>query len=275
MTTGASLTFPGSQAQPPIKAPPAVRNISLSFQGVGFSSGKPRSFDAIAGANGVKVTGGYAVWNELERPYQDSLTMYQGRGAAALSVNIIFGSWLASGWMTDDSTGQQIENDISVLEWMGGQGFHSGPSPVVYMWSFSSQGGQTELIPAQYQGMPWIISNGIEWGEVWKNPNGFRVWQEATFTLKNYLNLSAPPPPDTNVQGGYYVTTPPRNTPLLIAGAPDVLSPLVDHSVLAGRICQDPKNNPCKGTNIRLNRKGVYYKIRSGVSVFVPGHVRN
>ena len=60
--------------------------------------------------------------------------------------------------------------------------------------------------------------------------------------------------------------------PLTIAGAPDVLSPLEDQAILAGRICPAPQNNPCKGTNIRLARKGVYFQIKTGVSVYIPGH---
>lgn len=273
---GATLTFPSGGKGSTIKPPPAVSNVYLSFQGIGFSSGKPRGFDAICGANPPTATGGYAAWDELKRPMQDSLTIYQGRSAAALSMNIIFGAWIGTGWQIDDKTGQSIENNIAILEWMGGQGFHSGPSPVVYMWSLSSQGGgQTDLIPKAYQGMPWIISDGIQWGESIRNPNGYRVWQEATFTVKNYLNLSAPPQPDASVQGGYYVTTGSRNTALLIAGAPDVNSPMVDHSVLAGRICEDPKNNPIKGTRIRLARKSVYWQIKTGVSVWIPGHARN
>jgi len=264
------------KAYDPPKPPPPTPNIFLSFQGIGFSSGKVRGFDAVCGKNPPTPTGGYGKWNEVPRPLQDALTIYQGRTAAALAIEIIFGSWVGTGWQTTDQAGKLIEDDISTLEWMGGQGFHSGPSPVVYMWSRSSSGGpDTDLIPTDYAGMPWIISDGIQWTNAIRNPNGFRVWQEASFTVKNYLNLNTPPKPDTNVQGGYYLAKAGRDTPLLIAGAPDVNSPTVDHSILAGRICEDPKNNPIKQTTIRLNRKGVYFKIKHGVSVWIPGHLRN
>lgn len=268
MPLGATLSFGPS---PDVKPAPPVSNIYLSFQGIGFSTGATRSFDVICGQNPPTITGGYAKWTVLARPLQRGLTFLDGYDPATMTVNVIFGQWGLQGWKIDDNTAQKVEKDIGSLEWMGGSNFVSGPSPVVYVFSHSSQGGDTDLVPPQYRGVPWIVTR-LDWGTAYRNSSGSRVWQEATVTLQNYLNLGKPPAADTSTTGGYFISKPGRDTPLLIAGAPSVNSPTVDHSVLAGRICQDPKNNPCKSTTIRLQRKSVYFKIRHGVAVFVPSH---
>lgn len=253
--------------------PSPVRNVYLSIQGVAFTSGYRQGFDVLCGPNPPTVTGGYAKWAELQRPLSDSLTIFQGRGASALSINVIFGQWDSSnGWYQDDGTGASIEKAIGKLEWMAGSNFHFGPSPAVYIYSHSNQGGDTDLVPPQYAGMPWIISDGVQWGTAYRNRNGFRIWQEATFTVKNYLNLSAPPKPDLNAAGGYFISRAGRDTALLIAGSPSTNSPTVHHQGLARRILADPKNNPCKGTAIKLARRHVYWQIRHKTAVWVPGH---
>ena len=248
----------------------------LAFQGIGFTSGTVRSFQAMCGANPPTITAGYAKYATLARPLQRGLTIFQGYDPVTMTVEVIFGSWVATGWQTDDLTGASIKADIGHLEWMAGSNFQTGPAPIIYVWCYSSSSGQSDLIPSQYQStpqtpFPWIVT-GLAWGTAYRNLSGLRVWQEATITLENYLNLGTTPPPDAQVKGGYFVTSPAINKPILIAGSKSVRSPMENHALLAGRICEDPKNNPCKGTSIKLNRKGVYYAIRKGVSVWIPGH---
>ena len=257
---------------PPTPIPPI-----LTFEGVGFSSGVSRGFEAMCGPLKPTPVGGYAVWTEVVRPLADSLTIFTNRGATGLSINVIFGFPVGGGWQTDNATGQAVEDAISTLEWMGGQGFDAGPSPYINMWSHSSQGGETTLIPSIYQGskgrsFPWIISDGIQWGTAYVNGGGFRVWQEATFLLKNYLNLNKPPTVDTNMTGGYFVSKPGRDKALLIAGGASVRSPMEDHQALASRILAAHENNPIAGTSIHLQGRSVYWTIRHGLRVFVPGH---
>jgi hypothetical protein len=289
MPLGATFIGPGQgNKKRPTKAglpaPPApISNVYLTFQGIGFTSGKARNFEAIVGTNPPTVTGGYAKWQTVERPLQRALTIFQGYDPVQMTVDIIFGSW-ANGWDTSDGPehgtptygGKFVENNIAALEWMAGSNFQSGPSPVVYMWSYSSQGGQSDLIPPQYQSTqksryPWIIT-GLGWGQAYRNQNGYRVWQEATITLENYLNLNPAPAPETSGTGGFFVSKPGRDQPILIAGAPDVKSPLEDHQILAGRICEAKENNPCQHTSIRLRGKSLRFQIRHGVKVFIPGH---
>lgn len=261
-------------------------NVYLTFEGRGLSSGHTRSFDVLAGDNPPTITGGYANWQIVARPMQRGLTIPSGYDPIQMTVEVRFGRWTAQGgWLTDDAHAKptrryngsgNTEDDIATLEWMAGSNFISGPSPVVYVWSHSSSGGDTALVPPQYSkpapsGFPWIIT-GLTWGKAIRNPNGYRTWQDATVVLSNYLNFGAPPAPDTNLQGGYFVSKPGRDTALTIAAAPSSRSPLVDHRVLAKRILSDPKNNPCKGTRINLQRRSVSWTISHGTNVWVPQH---
>lgn len=257
------------------EAPP-IAAAYLSFTGVGFSTGVQRSFQAIAGAKRPAITGGYAKWTSVDRPLSRALTIFSGYDAVQMQVDIIFGSW-ANGWQTDDASAQMIERDIGTLEWMAGSNFHAGPSPVVYVFSYAPKGGsQSDLIPPQYQSTsknqyPWIIT-GLQWGEAHSNANMTRVWQEATITLENYLNIGAPPKAQTSERGGYFISRAGRDRPILISAAPSAQSPTESHQILAGRICADPKNNPCKGTRISLNGKGLRFLIKHGTPVWVPDH---
>ena len=262
---------------------PLNGNVYLSFQGVGFSSGYRRRFDALVGDNPPNITGGYANWTTYKIPLGRALTVFSHYDPTTMVVEVRFGRWDANrGWLTSDGQNKPVhrwdgsgntEDDIASLEWMGGSNFHHGPSPAVYVYSHSAGGGDTGLIPEQYRNMPWIIT-GLQWNLAWRNPNGWRTRQDATITLTNYLNLSKPPAPDTTVRGGYFISKAGRDTALLIASAPTSRSPLVDHKILANRIV-DPnlgQNNPCKGTHIRLGRRSIYWPIPHGTPVWVPQH---
>lgn len=254
---------------------PPAGNAYLSFTGVGFSSGVQRSFQAVAGQKPPTITGGYAKWTPVERPLSRALTIFAGYDPMEMTVDVIFGNW-TDGWQTDDASGQAVEAAIGQLEWMGGSNFTNGPSPVVYVFCSLPSGGQSDLIPPEYQSTartqyPWIIT-GLQWGQAWRNENMFRVWQEATITLQNYLNIGAPPKAQTSAKGGYFISRAGRDRPILIAGAPSTLSPVETVQALAGRILSDPKNNPCKGSHISLSGKGLRFLIRHGTPVWVPDH---
>ncbi|MGA8762403.1 MAG: hypothetical protein WB562_05890, partial [Candidatus Sulfotelmatobacter sp.] len=116
-------------------APPApARNVYLSWQGVGFTSGyRWPPFDTICGQNPPTITGGYAKWQVLDRPYQRGLTIHQGYDPVQMTVDVIFGQWDSGvGWYQNDGTGTQVEKNIGGMEWFAGSNFHTGPSPAVY-----------------------------------------------------------------------------------------------------------------------------------------------
>lgn len=254
----------------------------LSFQGIGFSSGTTRRFDVLCGDNPPNITSGYANWTEVKRPLQRSLTVFTGYPPMQMTCELRFGRWdAARGWLTDDRwnlfTGRgdgsgNTEDDIYTLEWFAGANFVSGPSPLVYAWSHSNKGGDTNLIPRGYRNTPWIVKD-LQWGKSLRNANGTRTYQDATVTLEHYLNLSRTPAPDTTVRGSYFRSGPGRNTCLLIAGSEGARSPILDHWILANRIRTQSQNNPCKGTGIRLERRSINWPIPGGTAVWVPQHL--
>lgn len=256
---------------------PAGGSGYLVFTGVGFETRRQRHFQALAGSQPPTITGGYAVWKPVRRPLARALTIFTGYDPAQMTVQIVFGQWANGGWQTDTQSGQDVEANIAVLEWMGGSNFQTGPSPVVYVTCPSPAGGQTDLIPPPYQSAPgrpypWIVT-GVQWGTAYRNATGFRVWQEATVTLQNYLNTGAPPRAHMTAHGGYFVSEPGRDTPLLIAAAPSVSSPIADQQIVARRITSDPHNNPCKDNpRLNLQGKGLRFVVRHGVPVYVPTH---
>lgn len=284
--SGNVFTGPGSGGSVTGYTPPSLTALAsiapasgayLTFVGVGFSSGRQRQFQALSGSKPPTITGGYAKWKPIPRPLARAMTVFDGYDPTQMTVEVIFGSWANGGWGTSNQAGQTVEANIAVLEWMAGSNFQTGPSPVVYVTCPSPSGGQSDLIPPQYQTrpgspFPWIIT-ALEWGTAYRNAAGFRIWQQATVTLQNFLNVNATPRADTTAHGAYFVSRAGRDRPLLIASAPSVSSPTADVQILAGRICSDSHNNPCKDRpNLNLNGKGLRFVIPHGVQVWVPSH---
>lgn len=270
-----------TKQQPP---PPTLPAATLSFEGVGFTTGAKRTFDALCGKTPPTITGGYAKWKTYERPYARALTIQDGYDPVQMKVDIIITTYTPyQGWDSSDAAGQALEaqtGPIAALEWMAGSNFSFGPSPVVYVWSHSTQGGDSGLIPRQYASSssahgpryPWVIK-ALAWGTSYRSSNGYRIWQEATLTLEGYLGLTKSPAPETQVRGGYFVVRAGRDTPLLIAGAPSARAPTANVDILAGRICERHENNPCKGhPRLFLRGKGLRFRIPLHTPVFVPDH---
>lgn len=260
-----------------------IPNAFLSFQGKSPSTGNTETFDVLSGANPPTITGGYAEWSNVTRPLQRALTVPKDFPPVTMTCDVIFGSWLgqygqAQGWQQDDGTGQRIENDISALEWMAGGGGvggqPSGQAPWVFVTSYSNRDTKTQsgLIAVRYRGLPWIVT-GLDWGQSWRNDNAYRVYQEATITLTNFLSLTPAGTPTTQVGGSWFTSSPGRDSALLIAASPSINSPTVDLQATAREICRSTANNPCKGTTINLNGRSINWKIRHGVQIYVPSHV--
>jgi hypothetical protein len=286
-------------------------NVYLTFQGVSFSSGTSRSFNAMVGPTPPTVTGGYANWMTADRPLQRGLTIFTGYDPAKVSVSIRMfyvnapgkvasgGGGRArvsestavtgvkvprpivqdvsnlGGWLTDDTTAQLLEADIDSLEWMAGANFRAGPSPIVYVWSYGNGGGLTDLFPPQYAsaaGVPWVIT-GLEWGQSYRNPNGYRIWQEATITLEGYVNTNKAPAAVSTSPGSYFVARTGFNTIQSIVSARGVNSPTTDHNILGSRIKIAAHNNPCSNNrNVKLKAYGLRQSIPIGTKVWIPGH---
>jgi hypothetical protein len=268
---GLGINYPS----PGVTSPKTAPNAFLSFQGIGQSSGYRQSFQVLAGQSPPTITGGYATWSNLSRPLQRALTIFTGYEPMSMTCDVIFGRWLnGRGWEQDAAAARLVEADIAKLDWMAGGGFESGPSPYVYVISYSTAGGQSDLVPAKYHGVPWIVT-GLTWGQAWRNTAASRIYQEATVVLQQYLNLNTPPQPDTSTSGSWFVSSPGNDTALKIAASRASNAPTADYQSLARTILRAAENNPCKGTSIRLERRSISWVIRHGVKVFVPSHTIN
>lgn len=260
----------------------SLPNAFLSFSGKDPHTGETRKFDVLCGQNPPTPTGGYAEWTDVPRPLQRPITVPKDFTALTMTCDVIFGSWLGQyglpqGWQQDDNTGQRVEQDISSLEWMAGaggnNGIKSGQAPWVYVTAYSKANdkAQSGLIPVRYRGLPWTVTN-LQWGQSWRNSSAYRIYQEATITLTNFLSLTPAGTVPTREGGSWFVSSPGRDTALSIAASPSIASPTVDLQTVARSILTASENNPCKGTRIRLKRRSVNWTIRHGVHIYVPAH---
>lgn len=243
----------------------------ITFQGIGFETGKAHEVSVLAGDTPPTVTDGYANWQTIPRPLSRGISVFQGYNPATIDLSVRFGRWDGTGWLGsrepfDYSVGAAVESDIDWIGWMAGEQFIHGASPVVYV-SATNPDGTSGLIPKKWQGSKnrWVISK-LAWGATaWRNDRGDRFYQEATITLLQYINYSAAPRERTQQQGSTFVTTAAINTALKIAAAQNVNSP----PALRERLAQSIINAP---QNARLRLRHTKQQIRPNTSVYVPAH---
>lgn len=258
-----------------------IANAYLTFQGIGFQSHTRKQFSVMAGDTPPTITGGYAQYQNVPRPLSRGLTIFQGYDTVQMSLALRFGTWTTDlTWDTSDSAGYHLDGiggDIWKLEWMAGGQFRNGPSPIVYVNSFGTDGGMSYLIPARYNGtgssaIPWVINN-IQWGDVDRNPSGYRVRQDATVTLMQYLNFTKVPGQTTQSSGGYFISKAGADTALKIVAAMVSSGNAVPayQQTLASRIANEDRNNPVKGSRLKLHGS-VKKFIKHGLAVWIPAH---
>jgi len=146
----------------------------------------------LAGEQAATVTGGWAKWGLIERPQRVSMTVLQGYDPVTMDVPIRFDNVVPS-------AGSDIEGDIQKLHWMAGRGklfsaaghvgaAGQGDSPIVNVYSASSDGKQTPMIPPDAQDIDWVIT-GLDFD---RNPlrdhGGKRVRQDVTVTLTQHIS---------------------------------------------------------------------------------------
>lgn len=253
----------------------------------GYGPDRQDQISVLCGDTPPTIKGGYAKWATVDRPLRRGVSIFQGYDPVTMELNLRFGHWdPGAGWLTDENTGQAIEQEIETLEWMAGSNFTAGQSPFVYVNTYDTQGNTTNLVPYEYQQTagwsgamadanlwPWVVQGGITWGKSWRtgigsSPGAARVYQDCTLTLMNWQGINKPP--TTRSKGGYFVSRPGRDTCLLIAEAPSghALYP----QALAQNIKIDHNNNPITGSRLHLSDHSLYYPIRHGLSVWVPSH---
>ena len=270
-------------------APPVTGYLVLqswAFERNAQGGHNQRQFNVLCGENPPQIVDGYGKWNVIDRPLRQGVTIPQGFNPAKLKVEVIFGIWDGrfgkNGWDKSATAADEVESNIDDLHWMAGGNAIAGPSPVVYMDSYRLAGGKlfrTKLVPPQYWGVPWVITDGITWGNALRLPHGSRagsrVYQEASFNLLGYTPASGnvlPPPEQTRLAGGFFTVTSTVRTARAIASANSSRVPLQFTEQLATQILSDPRNNPCRSSRLKLERRSIDWAIPVGTAVFVPAH---
>jgi hypothetical protein len=151
-------------------------------------------FHVLAGARKPVVTKGYAKFTTQDRPGRVGIDVFDGYDPIEMEIDVQF----ERAALTPGAT---IENDIALLERMGGRGdfagASSGPPPTVRI-STTGPGGQlVPLMPANYQwssanpsAPTWHVLDPISWGDSWADAHGLLHRQLATVTVRQVVKLN-------------------------------------------------------------------------------------
>ncbi len=198
-----SFTSEKRHHHPPNSPKGTIKFYAESF----FSAANNLTFTVLAGDQSPTITGGYAKWQTIDRPLRRGLTVFQGYDPIIMQLPIRF-IRLHGGMRTDRAAGIDIEADIEKLETMAGTGTFSGPSWRLWLTTFDGNGTTIPLIPFQYQSsspgvpspfantvgvqvVPWIIT-GLTWDtSPIRNPDGYRIRQDATVTVQLYGSVNS------------------------------------------------------------------------------------
>lgn len=255
---------------------------SKAFQTNAQGGHNANYLEVLCGDNPPTIVDGYGQWTIIPRPLRQGLTVPQGFNPAKLKIEVRFGVWDGRfqfhGWDTRPIAAQYVEDSIDSLHWMAGGNELGGPSPVVWIDSYRLSAGKTvptDLMPKQYRGVPWIIDSGINWNDSLRDRQGSRIYQEADFTVTGYtIPTGGPPAPTKSAasDGGFFKTNAQVRTTFGIASSSSAHVIESYYESLARTICKDPRNNPCRGTRLKLERRGIHWEIPPAVDVWVPTH---
>lgn len=248
----------------------AIPSASYNFRGKQIGGKASPTLQVLAGDTGPVISGGGAKWQTIDRPLARGVTIFQGYDPVQMSVAVRFGSWGSDlTWFKEGKAPGGVENDIALMESWWGTKINAGSPSIVTIITRDASGAKSPLIPQRYWEMQWVITN-IEYGTAIRNPNGYRIRQDATITLENYLNFGSIPSAPETQKGGYVTTKRGMDTALQIAAASDQGTGLAQQ--LAVRILNSAKNNPMHGSHIKLSHKHKGWHIPDGKKVWVPSH---
>lgn len=262
---------PTSSVNAPTNSP--IRTIQFFGQDF-FNSSDWNSFIVLCGDQPPTITGGYAKWTTIDLPLRRGLTSFQGYDPVIMEMTVRFIEFNKHGsWLTDNATGQLVEEKIHRLEWMAGESFESGPPPRVTLSTFDGAGKTVGLIPLWYQSEvktvpglvgaanvgPWFVL-GLDWDKApIRNDDGWRVHQKATVTMQLYQGQNSQTTGLTRPKSTVFTARAGADSALLIARQEPTAFP----QQLAIAIMNAPQN---KGLHLR----SVNQKIKPGKQVRVP-----
>jgi hypothetical protein len=205
----------GSSLAPPKKVgkvPDAPINAAQVLQFYGYRNQiLQHSFQALCGPQPPQITNAPVDITVVNRPRSVGYTIATGYDPVTMDVQIRFENWIDY----RNPINPDVEGDISQLLWMGGRGrlgpdpSHNGNGnpPIVKVRCFDPKGTDLPLIPVDYTGIEWVISN-IQWDPTplrltrqmisarnLNLPVGTRGRQDATVTLTQWI----PAPGDQTV----------------------------------------------------------------------------
>lgn len=166
---------------------------------------KGESVSILADDPAPTMKDGYAQYDVIPRPGREGISRFLGYNPIAFDIPVQWEAYTAAKRDlfagNGETTGQQVEADIELLERMAGRGnFPGAPatSPAVIRISCTDNNGNIVLLlPANYQWTPgnpspplWRISN-ITWGgNPLRLPSGRRVRQTAVVEVTKYTPIS-------------------------------------------------------------------------------------
>lgn len=178
---------PSAFIAPVLGATPHRAGLSRHYQI--FKKGSATAGILVQAGDGAPViTAGYAKFTTVDRPQRTGLTIFQGYDPIVMTFPVVFENFLAG-------QGEQIEDDIAMLERLAGRGvFHGAGSstpPIVNVQTTDPSGNTVPLIPKNYQFDPdenrnppdWFIT-GLDWDDhPIRNDAGNRVRQACGITV--------------------------------------------------------------------------------------------
>lgn len=153
------------------------------------------------GAEGFKITQGYAGLTEVARPRRVSMVQYSGAPPLHMTGEIIFDTWT---WTADETGERMVEPDVYMLEQMAGlDPKHVQP----YELTISGKG-----IP--HQDIPWYIWD-LTWGDnIMRNTEGQLKRQDVKLELVEAVTvgyvrpIEEPEESKPPIKHGHLVRTP-------------------------------------------------------------------
>jgi hypothetical protein len=157
-------------------------------------TGDDQQFHVLAGDQPPRITEGYAKFSVIDRPGGTGILSHDGYDPIAMEVPIRFLAKVSG-------DGEQVEQDIELLERMAGrgnfQGTASGPPPIIRISTTNANGGIVPLVPRNYQwsrqnpSAPLWFVTGIDWdADPRRGGRGNRLEQKATVTVQQHTTVS-------------------------------------------------------------------------------------
>jgi hypothetical protein len=152
------------------------------------------------GGRAPRVSVGYAKIEPIDRPGRTGVSHFTGYDPVRMTLPVTFDAWESP----NEGSGRpsQIEEDMALLERMGGRGdFHGasiGSPPLITVSTRDNNGKIIWLIPSNYQ---WSSDNDtvplwrvvdIDWDESpLRNNAGNRMRQDVTVTVEAYTSVKS------------------------------------------------------------------------------------